>query len=295
MTRGFSSFHPLNNFLFFVGTLGFAMLLSHPLFSAVSLIFALLEFLHLQRGKSKGILLWYGVMFLMVLFFNILLNPLGETVLVYWLNQRPITLEAMIYGAVVGMNFAAVMLWFSCYNSIMTTDKFTYLFGRFAPSVTLVLTMILRLIPLLQKKTHSIVNARNCIGKSAKGDNPKEALHSGTEVLSILTSCALEDALLTADSMRSRGYVDGTHSSYQIYSWKGRDHALLVSYLLTTALVLLGIVKGAVSLQYFPALIFPENDTLTVPALCAYSIFLSIPIFIDLWEEFTWRILKSKI
>ncbi len=295
MKRGFSSFHPLNNFLFFAGALGFTMMLSHPLFSLGSLLLALLEFLYLQRGKSKNILLWYGVMFLMVLIFNALLNPLGETVLVYWLNQRPITLEAMIYGAVVGMNFAAVMLWFSCYNSIMTTDKFTYLFGRFAPSITLVLTMILRLIPLLQKKTHSIVNARNCIGKSAKGDSAKDALHSGTEVLSILTSCALEDALLTADSMRSRGYVDRTHSSYQVYGWTRRDRALFISYLVAMAITLCGIVKGAASAEYFPQICFTEQDLLTITTLIAYSIFLSIPILIDLWEEFTWHILKSKI
>ena len=260
------------------------MMLSHPLFSFSSLLLALLEFLYLQRGKSKNILLWYSVMFLMVLFFNALLNPLGETVLVYWLNQRPITLEALTYASVVGMNFVAVMLWFSCYNSIMTTDK-----------ITLVLTMILRLIPLLRKKTQSIVTARNCIGKSTKGDSAKDALHGGTEVLSILTSCALEDALLTADSMRSRGYVDRTHSSYQVYGWTGRDRALFISYLVAMAITLCGIIKGAASAEYFPQICFSEQDLLTITTLIVYSIFLSIPILIDLWEEFTWHILKSKI
>ena len=177
----------------------------------------------------------------------------------------------------------------------MTTDKFTYLFGRFVPSITLVLTMILRLIPLLRKKTQSIVNARNCIGKSAKGDNPKEALHNGTEVLSILTSCALEDALLTADSMRSRGYVDSTHSSYLIYRWQKRDIIIAALYILLSAIMILSIATRAVSVQYFPTLIFTDKNQLVVLALIAYSLFLSIPFLIDLWEEFTWRILKSKI
>ena len=295
MMRGFSTFHPWANFLFFAGALGFAMLLSHPLFSLCGLFWALMEFLHLYRGRSKKILLWYSVMFLMVLLFNALLNPFGETVIVHWLNQRPITLESLIYASVVGMNFVAVMLWFSCYNSIMTTNKFTYLFGHFAPSITLVLTMILRLIPLLQKKTQSIVNARNCIGKSQKGGSAKEALHSGTEVLSILTSCALEDALLTADSMRSRGYVDNRHSSYQIYDWKRRDRVLIILYVLTTAIMLVFLMAGAASVQYFPSFVVPKKEILSIVALSIYSIFLAIPLLIDLWEEITWRILKSKI
>ena len=295
MTRGFISYHPLINFLFFVGALGFGMMLSHPIFSLCALVIALCEYLLLNRGKNKKSLLWYCVIFLMVLIFNALLNPLGETILFCWLNNRPVTLEAIIYGGVVGMNFAAVMLWFNCYNYIMTTDKFTYLFGRFVPSITLVLTMILRLIPLLQKKTKNIVSARNCIGKSKKGNGFKDALQSGMEVLSILTSCALEDAVITADSMRSRGFVDQKHSSYLFYRWEIRDCILLGFYMLCSAVLIVSIGTGAVSVQYFPTIVFSENRQVAVLGLIAYGLFLVIPIFVDLSEDIKWHILKSKI
>ena len=295
MTRGFISYHPLINFLFFVGALGFGMMLSHPIFSLCALVIALCEYLLLNRGKNKRILLWYCVIFLMVLIFNALLNPLGETILFCWLNNRPVTLEAIIYGGVVGMNFAAVMLWFNCYNYIMTTDKFTYLFGRFAPSITLVLTMILRLIPLLQKKTKNIVSARNCIGKSKKGNGFKDALQSGMEVLSILTSCALEDAVITADSMRSRGYVDKEHSNYLLYRWEQRDRILLSLYIVFSAVLVFSIGTGSLSVQYFPIIVFSENIWFAILGITAYSMFLFIPILIDLLEDIRWHILKSKI
>lgn len=295
MTRGFISYHPLVNFLFFVGALGFGMMLSHPMFSLCALLLALCEYLYLNRRKSKKILLWYGMVFFMVLIFNALLNTLGDTVLLRWLNGRPITLEAIIYGIVVGTNFVAVMLWFSCYNCIMTTDKFTFLFGRFAPSITLVLTMILRLIPLLQKKTMSIIHARNCIGKSRKGNGSKEAVQSGMEVLSILTSCALEDAVITADSMRSRGYVDKNHSSYHLYRWKRRDLILIGFYIVFAVVLLYSIGTGAVSVQYFPTIVFSEKTQFAVLGIAAYSLFLVMPLLVDLLEDITWHILKLKI
>ena len=42
---------------------------------------------------------------------------------------------------------ASVVLWFSSYNEVMTSDKFVYLFGRVIPALSLVLSMSLRFIP----------------------------------------------------------------------------------------------------------------------------------------------------
>ena len=38
-----------------------------------------------------------------------------------------ITLEALVYGAVLGAVMFVVIQWFACYNKVMTTDKFIYL------------------------------------------------------------------------------------------------------------------------------------------------------------------------
>jgi energy-coupling factor transport system permease protein len=42
---------------------------------------------------------------------------------------------------------AAVISWFSCYNAVMTSDKFVYLFGRVIPALSLILSMTLRFVP----------------------------------------------------------------------------------------------------------------------------------------------------
>ena len=295
MTKTFGTYHPATNFAFFAGAIGLSMFISHPLFSLVSLIFSLSYYLVLSKGKSKKFLLWYIVMFITVVFFNGAMNTMGDTVLFVWLKNRPVTFEALFYGAVTGINFVSVMLWFCCYNIIMTTDKFICLFGRFAPSITLVLSMILRLIPALTKKTKTIIGARSCIGKGTAGDTFRDKLNNGLETLSILTSCALEDAVVTADSMRSRGYVDHTHTSYHTYKKQLRDIVVAALFAVTAIAVIICIFTGCTQMQFLPAIVFPETTVFTYIGITAYAIFLAIPIIIEFSEEITWHILKSKI
>lgn len=61
-----------------------------------------------------------------VLFFTMIINPLsnhrGVTVLFY-LNDNAITLEAILYGLASAAMLVSVVMWFSCFNKIMTSDK----------------------------------------------------------------------------------------------------------------------------------------------------------------------------
>ncbi len=81
-----------------------------------------------------------------------LLNPMfnhyGVTMLYYVKSSGNwITLEALVYGVVLGAVMFVVIQWFSCYNKVMTTDKFIYLFGRIIPALSLILSMALRFVP----------------------------------------------------------------------------------------------------------------------------------------------------
>ncbi len=51
-----------------------------------------------------------------------------------------------------------VIQWFSCYNKVMTSDKFIYLFGRLIPALSLILSMALRFVPGLTGQLKVIRN-----------------------------------------------------------------------------------------------------------------------------------------
>ena len=202
----FSTHHPAMTLTFFVSVIVLCVLVQQPIVQAVGLMGAVLYYLCLRRRDAWRLLVAMMLALVVLAAINPLFNTLGDTVLFTYLGTRPYTLEALAYGASTAVMFVSVMLWFACYAQVMSTDKFTYLFGRRAPALTLVLTMTLRLVPSYVRKARQISMARRCAGLSMTQGSMRERARDGASLLSALTSWALEGAVTMADSMRSRGY-----------------------------------------------------------------------------------------
>src|SRR5690606_15261610 len=105
-----------------------------------------------------------------MLLFMAALNPLfnhqGVTILFYLERSgNPVTLESILYGISSAIMFVTVIMWFSCYNKVMTSDKFIYLFGRIMPKLSLLLSMTLRFVPRYIEKIREISYAQKCVGR----------------------------------------------------------------------------------------------------------------------------------
>lgn len=295
MDEAFGRYHPAINFIFFIGSIIFGMFFIHPIFLALSLFFSLLYYLLIKGIKGLRFLIGMLVLFILISGINPLFNMYGDTVLFTYFNGRHFTLEALCYGFATGSMFLSVILWFACYNTIMTSDKFIYLFGRIIPSISLLLCMVLQLVPKLKAKLMVIFGARKCIGKSPEGGNKSEKLQNGMTILSVLTSWALEGGIVTADSMKSRGYGSGRRSSFTIYRLEARDWLVFYLMLSCIAFVIFSMLNGAMKVTYIPTLDIPKVNRYTIIGIIGYSIFLFIPSIIHIWEETTWHILRSKI
>lgn len=292
----FADCHPVINITFFTGAFVFGMLSFHPLFLGCSLLLSSICYLTVKGFKSWKFLLGMLPLFVVLTLINPLFNAYGETVLFTYFSGRPYTLEALFYGMALAAMFVSVLVWFASYNEVMTSDKFLYLFGRFAPSVTLILTMVLRLVPQYQKKLTQIGSARKCIGKSGKNQTKKEQIKNGTTQISALTSWALEGGVVMADSMRSRGYGCGKRTNFSIYRFEAKDKVLLIVMCILIGITFVSILHGGAYVTYTPAVEMADwNDPFLIPGICSYFIFLAIPAAINLWEEITWHYLKSKI
>ena len=289
-TDGFSKCHPVTNFLFFVGAICFGVLFQHPAYLLAAILCAGCYYLLLQGRKALKRIALMLPLFLFVAAINPIFNTQGSRIL-FFLFGRPYTLEALFYGFAVGGILIITLLWFGCYNHVMTEDKFTALFGNLAPSLSLLLVMVFRLIPALLSKATQITNARRCIGKGAENGTYKEKLKSGMTVLMTLTGWAMESSILTADSMRSRGYGTARRSSFQIYRMKRSDWCLLLFTAVTAVFTILGAAMGVTDATYTP---FLSAAPISV-YLSIYCIYLLIPTFIHLKEVLLCRIFISKI
>lgn len=296
MEDRFASYHPVINFTFFIGAVVFGVLLMHPAFLVCSLALSMVYYVTVRGRTGLSFVSGMAGLFLALTALNPLFNTNGETVLFTYFGGRPYTLEALLYGVALSAMMVSVLTWFASYNEVMTSDKFLYLFGKMAPSASMVLTMVLRLVPAYKKKAVQMNGARNCIGMGTGSGSKMEKAKHGMVLLSALTSWALEGGIIEADSMRSRGYGCGQRTAFSLYRFEGRDRLMLGVMIFLLAVVAIGCFQGGAAASYTPHLEIPGRENCwTVSGLAAYIIFLSIPSAVNIWEEARWRSLKSKI
>ena len=291
----FGGYHPAITFLMFMLAVVLCVVVQHPAFHAVAVVAGAAYYL-MARGRA-GVAVVAGMVpvFVALTVLNAVFVPLGNTVLFTYFGGRPFTLEAFAHGASTAALFVSVMLWFFAYNRVMTSDKFTYLFGGLAPAVTLMFTMVLRLVPTYQRKAAQLSAARASVGRAASEGTLATRVDSGVALVSVLATWALEHAVTTADSMRSRGFGAGKRTQFAHYRLVARDKVLLAAIFALALAACAGIAGGAAHVDYIPAVVFPPLTPLYAATLASYAALLFIPFLIDVREVVLWRISLSRI
>lgn len=296
MKDKFASYHPVINFTFFMGALICGMILLHPAYLFCSVLTSLVYHFTVRGRKGLEMLWKFLLMFVVLSLINPLFNTYGETILFTYLKDRPYTLEALYYGMALAAMMVSVLSWFASYNEVMSSDKFLYLFGRLAPSIMLIFTMVMRLIPSFKTKADQMNKARKCIGKGTDTGTGGEKLEHGMIILSSLVSWALEGGVITTDSMRNRGYGCGKRTAFSIYRFEGRDKGLLAFMTAMLGITVFCCCHGGASVRYTPSLFISGiSDPYTLAGILAYFSFLFTPSAINILEEVRWHSLKSKI
>ena len=296
MRDSFSTYHPAVNLLFFTEVLGFSMFLLHPVCLAVSLAGAAAYDLYLNGKKAlafclKGILPMMAVTALL----NPCFNHQGATILAYLPSGNPLTLESILYGLAAAAMLAAVVLWFACFNTVITSDKFVYLFGRVIPSLSLVLSMALRFVPRFKAQLRTVTRAQKCIGKDPARGGLLHRIRCAGAILSTMVSWALENGIDTADSMKSRGYGLPGRTAFSIYRFQERDKIALLWMLFCGCYIGCGAFLGGLKWRYFPTI---QGVALTPWTVSLHLVYLALcytPVALDRREDWKWKYLKYEI
>ena len=184
-----------------------------PVLLTVSLLSAILFFLMRNGRRHAGFHIGAIGMPLLFALLNPLWNQHGTTVL-FIVNQRAVTEEALVYGCVTGLRLAAVLYWFRCFSDLMTSEKLFYLFRGFSPKLALIFTMAVRNLSLFRTQMKKIQTAQRALGLYREG-HLIDDIRGELRIFSILLTWALENGIITANSMSARGYGIGKRSSFR--------------------------------------------------------------------------------
>ena len=291
----FSTYHPVVNFVFFAEVLGFSMFLLHPVCLVISLLCGAGYALCLNGRKAVGLCL-KGILPMMV--FTAILNPIfsheGITILTYLPSGNPLTLESVLYGLAAAAMLGAVVLWFSCFSAVITSDKFVYLFGRIIPALSLVLSMALRFVPRFGQQLRVVTRAQKCIGRDPSRGSLLHRIKCAGAILSVMVTWSLENGIDTADSMKSRGYGLPGRTAFSIFRFDKRDKQALVLLLALGAAVLAGAALECLTWRYFPSVKW-STAPLSLAVLAAYGALCAFPIILNRKEARKWKALRSNI
>ena len=288
------SFHPLSFFIYFICELILIVFVSNPVIEIIAIIGAILFlFFRLQIRELFNDLIFYIVLLLLVTITNPIFSHNGKTPL-FFLNGNPITKEAFIYGFYLGLLIIAVIIWFKIYNIIMTSDKFILLFGKVIPKISLLLSMVLRFVPMLIKQYSKVKNTQKAIGYYSEKSYSDRFISSIKTFMTII-SWAFEISIETHYSMKCRGYGLKNKTNYATSKIKSKDYFLIISTFIIFIFVLVAISFNILDFNYYPV---TSNVRFDINALITYFVFLILsilPFILELKEELLWKYYISKI
>lgn len=296
MTDAFSKLHPTVNFIFFAFVLVLSMFVMNPVCLALSLVCAFVNAVYLNGIKTVKLCLKFIMpMMLLIILINPIFNHQGVTILMYFPWDNPLTLESIIYGIASAALLSSVVLWFSVFNSVITSDKLVYLFGRIIPSLSLVLSMSLRFVPKFSAQFKNVRNAQRCIGRDISDGSVINRIKNGIRIISIMLSWSMENAIETADSMKSRGFGLKGRTAYSIYRFDRRDLIVLIIVALLGVTVSVFAITGVIDFNYYPSIKGNLTDALSLATFFLYGILMLIPTILNAWEGIKWKRLRSAI
>ncbi len=283
--------HPAAVMLFLAVLFFQALLFAHPLYlMGIFIIIILAVVVSGAYEKCEPYLamsLWVAVLLVIV---NTLFVHTGQTVI--WrspvlpvLGRLDISLEAICYGAVMGVRFLIVLLAFALYNAVVHPDKIMSVFSRFAFKSALVLSLSTRMLPAVARDLTNVMEVQQMRGVQFGTGNLRERLRKYSWLLEVILISSLEGSLQIAEAMQARAFGSGPRSRYQRFPVRPRDGIIGLASILSVTLAVYAKARGFADYVYYPQLgtLAGNFPALVWPGLIALAL---LPVVLMGWG---WR------
>ena len=283
---GFERCHPAVNLIYFAAVLVGTITFQHPVFLAVSFLCAFAY--SVKRNGWKALVFDLCLLPLVGVFalYYSSYTHFGMTVLSQNMVGNNMTLESLVFGAVLGVIGAGVCMWFSCVFSVFTTDKMVYLFGKLSPRLSLFLAISLRMIPRIKKEAGRINMAQQGIGRGVNQGDLWQRFRNCLRILSMLITWTIDSLTVASESMRSRGSSLRGRKAFSIYRFDNRDRAYVIGLFLCITLTMMAVLLKQTDMVYDPRIVWTKVN----PLFCVgYGVLCLMPLGLELWTEYRFR------
>ena len=310
----FSKYHPVTNLIYFILCFVSVFYINNPFVIFILLIVTVMNNIISDKGKK---LRSNAVFYIIISAAIFLVNPVfvnrGIIILFYMLGN-PVTLESVVFGLKSALSLFTVLIMFNAFNIIINPEKFIYLFSRIFEQTAFVIMLGLRFIPTLRRRIAEIsdisrVGTRHAVSeqtipskftRTRRAVSLQKKIKNAMNIILTLITWSLEDAVVTAQSMRSRGYGVNIKSKngrtfYFIYKFTKRDALFIFFNITSFVLFLFTFMRYDVNFQIYPTfsssvLIFNFEFFINLGSLI---VLFSLPIIIEITNRIKWSFIYN--
>ncbi len=286
---GFELCHPAVNLIYFTAVMYGMICFRHPVFLAVSFLSAVAY--SIKRNGIKAAVFDAVLLPLTGVFalYYSTYNHFGVTVIEQNFIGNSITLESLIYGAIIGLTVSGVMVWFSCVYSVFTTDKVVYLFGKASPKLSLFLSILLRMVPRIKNEAKKINTAQRGIGRGINQGNIFSRIRNCIRIFSIIITWTIDSLSLQSKSMQSRGSLLRGRKAFSIYRFDNRDRAYVIAMFACITLTVMGVMLKQTEIVYDPKIIITPITSMSFVFYVGYAVLCLMPLGLEIYTEYRFR------
>lgn len=254
------SFHTLTSLLYITVLFVVTMIFDHPLYLSGIFLLSLLVLAEAGALEKGERLLQAGIWItLLIMLINPLIIRAGETIL--WLGpelpllgQLQISIEAICYGAAMGIRLTSLLLIFGVYNEIVDPDRLLVWMGRFAYKSGLMAAMATRLFPAVVRDMANAREVQELRGVDFNTGSLSVRVRKYAWIYRTVLVSTLEGSWQTAEAMQARAFGSGPRSCYNRELFRPRDLISLVLSLLALIVSIYSKMQGYGDFHYYPRL-----------------------------------------
>lgn len=290
---GFEQCHPAVNLIYFAAVLVGTISFQHPVYLAISFLCAFTY--SVKRNGRKAVIFNLCLIPFVVAFglYYSSYHHFGVTVLRQNFIGNNMTLESLVYGLVLGVTVASVIIWMSCVYSVFTTDKMVYLFGKISPQMSLFLAILLRMVPRCRQEAGKIHKAQRGIGRGVGQGNILQRIRNALRIFSMLVTWVIDSLTVASESMRSRGSSLRGRTAFSIYRFDNRDRSYVIMLFTCLTVMLMAVMLRQTDMVYDPRMIWNPITPMSCLFYAGYAVFCLMPVGLDIWTEFRFHAAKN--
>ena len=290
--RPFDELHPTVLLLWPMSVMLISVFTVNPVIQFIALTGGLMLCALLGCLKTSDTV-FYLTMFLLISVTNPLFTHEGSTPVLF-INGTPMTLEAAVYGILLAAMLVGVMLWCKAFNAVLKNEKILYLFGGIMPKTALIISAVLRFVPLLLRRFKSVSAARSASGEM-QNDDYISKVKSMCSIFTAVLAWSLESSVDTVTSMKARGYGTHERTCYHRFKFTYRDAIMSAMCVLSTATVVAGIASGSMDFECYPSITAAKASAFSALCYTAFAVLSFAPFLIESNVRLRWKYYRSKI